>query len=219
MLNLTVEHGAPQGDRSLRFLFKRLQGGPKTTALATPVSKARATLLVKMDALADAELDTQCATVEIAVLTEELGDAFRPLSRGLDALVNGDSHDPRWRLLYAQTPSVALESGHAEAFVQGVLEVLTTDPQFKSLQVHGKAIAAGLANLQGKEKERAQRQAKEVAARAALDTALIEACDVHNKTEPKLVLALGTKKKSVIDSYFLPVRRVKAKAPVVPPPA
>jgi hypothetical protein len=220
--NLTPgRHSPALALRALKFLWKRLNADPATKKLAPAVKKAYDTLRARVDGLEDAELDTQAATAEIEVCNEDLSLAFRPLTLGLNVLVGGSAKDPRRRRLLPKTPSKVLAasvSPEQRAFVQGVLEVLAKDADFKTLQVHAKPIASALAALDAKIAERSALAAKETAAGANLNKALQAACDTHNLAEPDVQKATGNNKRKT-DSFFLklaPAR--KTKAPTVPPP-
>lgn len=224
MINLTTADGVPTVLRFLRFLFKRTSAKAALAAVHADVGAKLAALEAAAKANDDAELDVECGTAGVEEADELLSEAFRPLSLGMETLVQGKPDDPRRRILLPKKPSEALDgvvSPEQKAFVQGVLQTLGEDakaaqPQFAALHAFGPPIQVALTVLDAAIAARGQLDAKAAATRAAEKTAVAAAVEAHNMAEPAIKTALKTTNKKLVNSYFA---KGKKAAPVAEHPA
>lgn len=168
-----------------------------TKPFAKAIQAHADTIRLAQDAVEDADFDVQAATGEIAVLNDDLGKAFRPLTLGLDQLVGGVADDPRWRRLFPTTPSEALKptvGDDQSQFVDDVLKVLTNEGDFETLKPHAAAIVAAHDALKAKVAERAGLRSTLALAESNLAKVVQAACIAHNESEPDV--------KKLVESFF-----------------
>ncbi len=191
--------------KALRYHAKRLKSRPATKPFAKAIQTHADTIRLAQDAVEDADFDVQAATGEIAVLDDDLGKAFRPLTLGLDQLVGGVADDPRRRRLFATTPSEALKptvGDDQSQFVDDVLKVLTNEGDFETLKPHAAAIVAAHDALKAKVAERAGLRSTLALAESNLAKVVQAACIAHNESEPDVKKLVGASNKKLVESFF-----------------
>lgn len=213
---------AEQVRTAVRFHAKRLNSRPATKPFAKAIKAHADAIRAASDAKEDADLEVEDATAEIAVLNEGLAQAFKPLVRALDNLVDSNPNDPRRRRLFAETPSDALKptvDPSQSVFVDGVLQVLAEDADFVALQPHAAPIEAAHTALKAKIAERAGLMAKVAVADSNLAKVVQAACVAHNESEPDVKKLVGASNKKLVESFFYKFPKAgRAKAEVPPKP-
>ena len=208
MQSLTERHGTTTTMRALAVLAARLGGRPETEDLAAEVEAQRAAVREAIAAHEDALVRRMAATQELAYRDELLDEAVMRLSRRMLDRVDGRRDDPRYRAIFVEAPSTALQPRGGErqqAYVSAVLEAARRDEEADALQPLLQDIAEKLEALGQAAEQRAKRAAEELTARQRLQAAMDEAQAVYNDAYLKLRLRLP-RQRALVESFFPTLR-------------